>query len=333
MDIYLKEAYLHIVDRQAGDPVLSELPLDLSKDYLREYIEKKIAKMYSPQSKAGQIDLASDIGQILAQQTELKMMSQQLVNLWYQSYQQSTDAPSCDIIVAKYELDTTPYLAFLKLNYSQGYTHFLDQTEEGLYNQFILHQAILPNKTQKVDEGVIINLLSFDFQLLEKRYQFSGEKKAYFSTEFIAQVPSLSLEENVKAIKKVASKIGSEFADDDYQVVAKVKQAIVESIDQNGYIEPKEIAESVFKENITAQLAFQEKVAEKGVSATAPLIANVKEVSEKKYNKQKLKLSNGIEMIIPMDVYQDPNLLEFVNQPDGTISVMIKNVEDISTKL
>ena len=133
-------------------------------------------------------------------------------------------------------------LAFLKLNYSQGYTHFLDQTEEGLYNQFILHQAILPNKTQKVDEGVIINLLSYDFQLLEKRYQFSGEKKAYFSTEFIAQVPSLSLEENVKAIKKVASKIGSEFADEDYQVVAKVKQAIVESIDQNGYIEPKEIA-------------------------------------------------------------------------------------------
>ena len=39
--------------------MLSELPLDLSKDYLREYIEKKIAKMYSPQSKAGQIDLAS----------------------------------------------------------------------------------------------------------------------------------------------------------------------------------------------------------------------------------------------------------------------------------
>ena len=38
-------------------------------------------------------------------------------------------------------------------------------------------------------------------------------------------------------------------------------------------------------------------------------------------------------MIIPMDVYQDPNLLEFVNQPDGTISVMIKNVEDILTKL
>ena len=108
MDIYLKEAYLHIVDRQAGDPVLSELPLDLSKDYLREYIEKKIAKMYSPQSKAGQIDLASDIGQILTQQTELKMMSQQLVNLWYQSYQQSEEAPSGDIIVAKYELDTTP---------------------------------------------------------------------------------------------------------------------------------------------------------------------------------------------------------------------------------
>lgn len=333
MDIYLKEVFLHIIDRQTGSPVLSEVQLDLSQDYIREYIEKKIQKMYSPQSKAGRIDPSSAIGEMILQPCDLKELSQKLVNHWYQIYQQSDDGPSCDCIVAKYELDTTMYIAFLKMNYSQGYTHYLDQTESGIYNQLILHQAILPSKTQKVDEGAIINLETLEFQLLEKRYTFSGEKRYYFSTEFIAQEPSLSLEENVKTIKKVASKIGSEFADEDYQVVAKVKQALVDSIEQNGYIEPKEIAESVFKENITAQLAFQEKVAEKGVSASAPLIANVKEVSEKKYGKQKLKLSNGIEMIIPMDVYQDPNLLEFVNQPDGTISVMIKNVEDISTKL
>ncbi|MED9788137.1 MAG: nucleoid-associated protein, partial [Latilactobacillus curvatus] len=54
---------------------------------------------------------------------------------------------------------------------------------------------------------------------------------------------------------------------------------------------------------------------------------------EKKYGKQKLKLSNGIELIVPIDVYQNPNLFEFINHPDGTMSVEIKNVEEVISRL
>ena len=65
----------------------------------------------------------------------------------------------------------------------------------------------------------------------------------------------------------------------------------------------------------------------------APLVKEVKEISEKKFGKQKLKLSNGIELIVPLEVYRNPDLIEFINNPDGTLSVTIKNVEDIVNKL
>ena len=76
----------------------------------------------------------------------------------------------------------------------------------------------------------------------------------------------------------------------------------------------------------------QEEITEKGVQSQAPLVKEVKEIAEKKFGKQKLKLSNGIELIVPLDVYRNPDLIEFTNHPDGTLSVTIKNVEDIVNK-
>ena len=53
MDIMLKEAILHILDRESGSPVFSQVPLDLTKEYIREYLTKKIQKLTNPQTKTG----------------------------------------------------------------------------------------------------------------------------------------------------------------------------------------------------------------------------------------------------------------------------------------
>ena len=54
--------------------------------------------------------------------------------------------------------------------------------------------------------------------------------------------------------------------------------------------------------------------------------------SIKKLENQKLSLSNGIELIVPNNVYQDADSVEFIQNPDGTYSILIKNIEDIINK-
>ena len=112
-----------------------------------------------------------------------------------------------------------------------------------------------------------------------------------------------------------------------------MKEAVYDTIEESGHIDVSEVAQKVFKDNITAQLSFQEEVVEKGFVNQAPMMRDVREISEKKFGKQKLKLSNGIELIVPLDVYRDPNLIEFINNPDGTISVTIKNVEEVINRM
>ncbi|HAP8600812.1 TPA: nucleoid-associated protein, partial [Enterococcus faecium] len=55
MDIYLKKAILHIIDRETGSPVFSQKELDLTKEYIRDFLQKKIQKISSAQTKTGQL--------------------------------------------------------------------------------------------------------------------------------------------------------------------------------------------------------------------------------------------------------------------------------------
>ena len=111
--------------------------------------------------------------------------------------------------------------------------------------------------------------------------------------------------------------------------MASVKEAVYDSIEETGTIDNEQIAEQVFKENVSAKLAYQEEVNESKFVDKTPPVRESREISEKKFGKQKLKMDNGIELIVPLDVYRNGDLIEFVNNPDGTVSIMLK----ISKKL
>jgi hypothetical protein len=219
------------------------------------------------------------------------------------------------------------------VNYHEGYTHLVDSDEAGLKNELIIHRALLSSKSQKADEGIVVHLSNLSYELIEKKYPFSGEKRLYFSTQVIESRPAPSLEENVRVIKKAAEKIGEKFENQKHDVIADVKEAVYDIVEESGQIDAKVVAQKVFKDNVSAQMAFQEEVVEKGYVDQAPLLREVREITEKKYGKQKLKLSNGIELIVPLDVYRNPELIEFINNPDGTISVTIKNVDEVINRL
>ncbi|MGC6767578.1 nucleoid-associated protein [Enterococcus sp. LJL128] len=334
MDIYLKKAVLHIIDRETGTPVFSENELDLTTEYIRIYLTNKVNKLSTAQTKTGiLIQESSFVDKMNGIPTDFISKSQQLVQHWYDIYSSSEDGPSADILVILYEEDTILHLAMLKLNYKENYTHFVDYENESVYNKLIINRAILPSKTQKPDEGIIINLDTLSYELLEKRYEFSGEKLWYFSEKVIESQPAPSLEENIKEIKKAVKRIGKKYDEDEFELIASVKEAVYESIEETGTIDNQQIAEQVFKENISARMAYQEEVNESKFVDKTPPVREAREISEKKFGKQKLKMDNGIELIVPIEVYRNSDLIEFVNNPDGTVSITLKNIEKISNQL
>ena len=269
MDIYLKKAILHIIDRETDSPVFSQKELDLTKEYIRDFLQKKIQKISSAQTKTGQLAEESMIVESLKiAQENFVEASEAIVQRWFDIYQESEEAPSADVFVVLYELDTVMYLSLLKVNYREAYTHFVEADEVGIDNRLILNRAILGAKTQKADEAFAVNLSDWTYELIEKKYEFSGKKELYFSGRVIESVPAPSLEENVKVIQKVAKHLGKKFETEEFDIMADLKEAVYDTIEEKGRLDHEMIAEKVFKENITAKLAFKEEVQEQGFEKT-----------------------------------------------------------------
>ena len=52
----------------------------------------------------------------------------------------------------------------------------------------------------------------------------------------------------------------------------------------------------------------------------------------KKFSQQRLTTDTGIEITIPMEEYRNPDRVEFITNADGTVSVLIKNIERLSSR-
>ena len=65
---------------------------------------------------------------------------------------------------------------------------------------------------------------------------------------------------------------------------------------------------------------------------TGEVVAPKSEQTLRKFQKQHLLTDTGIEITIPMEEYENPDRVEFLTNPDGTISVLIKNVGKLSAK-
>ena len=52
----------------------------------------------------------------------------------------------------------------------------------------------------------------------------------------------------------------------------------------------------------------------------------------KKGRNHKIKTDTGIELLFPVDYFENKDFIEFINKPDGTISIELKNIGKIMNK-
>ena len=110
-----------------------------------------------------------------------------------------------------------------------------------------------------------------------------------------------------------------------------MQNAVFHAIEKQENLNPEALADQLFADNLTARLAFKDQVKEE-IPDKIRFEQMPMEKIEKKLSNQKLSLSNGIEMIVPQSLYEDAETVEFIQNDDGTYSIIIKNIEEIKNK-
>ncbi len=340
-DIKLRKVIVHILDSTVGMPVLSDTLLEYGldfEDFLRGHIfklmatdDKKTCEFHKNDSRVYQQLVAlTEAGQ---KDEAFVETSQQLALYLYEIMNKNIEIPQADFVEILFEAEGETYLALLKMDYKTSYTHQTQSDAFGNANQIIKFRAILPTETQKLSEAAVICLSDFSIYMIEKKYEVNGQKTNYFSKLFLHCSGALSAKTQLSIVTRAIDTVQKKYYGDSeqFEVQMEAKQVIHQQLEETGAVDVPFVLDQVFKEKEEFKQEVNEQL-EKYHMDTDVQIEPQAESTAQKFAKQYLATDTGVEIKIPMEQYQNGEHIEFITNPDGTISILIKNVGRITSK-
>ena len=330
-EIIIRNAIVHILDSSVGMPVLSDTVLDLSPD-LNDFIRNHIFKIASGDDlKRCVFHEDSYIYGLLKEFKEenLILFSQEISSYLYTIMNQNINIPAADFIVVTYQYQSQMHLAFLKLNYKETFIHLTGETDGYNCNDIIKYKATLPSSS-RLSEAAIINLAEMEVDIVEKKYEVNGVKTNYLSELFLQCHAKMSSKTKLSIVTKAVEQINKKYYEEDFDKQMEAKSIIQNELAEEGTLNVEVLSEKIYGNQPEIKEAFTEKLEKYNLHKEEVAPKNKQTI--RKLEKQFLTTDSGIEINIPMEEYKNPDRVEFITNSDGTISVLIKNINHITTK-
>ena len=337
-DIRIRNVIVHIMDPTIGMPVLSDTELEYGSE-IAEFLKEHIVKISSGDDakECRFYKEESEIYRMLNSYSDedFVAVSKEIAGLLYDIMSGNIDIPPADLMVVLFREGEEEYLALLKMNYKAFYTHrtMAAGDGEGNSNEIIRHKSILPSESQRLTEAAVIRLNDLALQVIERKYEVNGEKTNYFSFLFLKCSAHMSHKSKLAIVSRAVESVQKEGFDETerFEKQMRAKSIIQEEIEEKGGFVVEELAEKIFEQEPELKVAFQDKMEK--YDMVKEEIQPRSDNTVRKYQSQHLYTDTGIEIKIPMEQYKNPQSVEFITNPDGTISVLIKNIEHLEAKL
>ena len=371
-DIVIRKAILHILDTNRGQCILSNTLLNPGPD-LHDFIRNHIYKIVSSDdTKNCEFDPEySPIYSILetwdeSDETSFIETSQAIANKLYVAMGEGLDIPAADLLFVTFQAEGIIYLALLKMNYKESYTHEItvdssyeshniqnnpsssqansykdinedeDATEnEDIDNavintEIIKTHSLLPSATSRIPEAVIINLSDYHIKLLEKRYEINGEKAYYLSENFLVCRTTIPPKKKLNILTRVINNISNKYDGADLKTKMDTKSALQKEYVDRKSFDVEEIGNKLFGKNPEKKSEFDEKMEQYDLQYDNFTVTN--ESTVKKLEKQVMVTDSGIEISIPMETYNKLANFEVQTDVTGKSTIIIRNIDNLVLK-
>ena len=147
------------------------------------------------------------------------------------------------------------------------------------------------------------------------------------NTNFILECTnSISPKDAVNAVKNIALQLSEQHGKNSAAIVSRTKAFLAENAETSDSLDTVELSHMVFPESDELAEEFVQQIHQQGIPVSIP-VERTYAIREGK--KHKIKTDTGIEITIPSDFFDNSEYIEFINNPNGTISISIKNVGKI----
>lgn len=330
----INKCILHIFDFASEICIFSQKEIDFAKDDIEAYIKKQIKSALSDSnSKEGTLQPES---KFLAQlnvynqgNIDFLRFSQTLAEDLYALILDSDKQESIDFLFVDFSEDSQDFLALLLLEHRKAYTHQVVQNEGIIHNVLIQHHAILPNGTQKIESFAFVDKNSGQVRFADRQRYING-KDTYILPDILLQcVYQQPSKELLKSVTRIATRVAEEYGANSVVVLSKAKNFLYENAEISSTLSPAELCQEIFAESEEMQDAFIALAREEKLP---PKIKVEKSLAIKTGRNHRIKTDTGIEVIFPAEYSENHEFIEFINNPNGTISIQLKNIGKILNK-
>lgn len=327
MEIIIHQAILHVLDTTLDAPVLSGGGMELTAEktaYLQNHIEKLLA---SDEIRQCRPLPDSAFRNELEHNQDFIDLSCRIAGVLFDYMHAHTTIPGADLAVVDFTRDGAPWLGILKLNYKNGYTHYTETVEGAPVNSIIQQRACLPTQSGKVEEGALVNLTDYSMRLLEKKYDIDGHKEFYLSSVVFQYTQAEPEKKKLQAIQEAAAQAVRDAYEDEPHADAQVAMLIAnQAADNDNQVSVEQVRQQLAEKYPLAAVPFDDYVEKSEVLEEAAAPVTVTPARIRRMESRSIRTANGIEVKIPTELLNSDSELEFLHDPDGSVSLLIKNV-------
>ncbi len=326
MSTIIKSAIVHLLDISIGIPVLSEEPLVLDNN-ISDYISSVIDKSFHSDD-AKDCEFSSKSTVWTECQTALwnvSAISRSFADELYNIMRRNKEIPSSYWFMGTCEIEEVEYLYGFKIDYQTALTHFIDPLQGKTSIRIIQQKALLPSHPTKITEGFFISTQTRNAKVIEKRILVDGIKDFYISTQLLACVESKTPRQKANTIIKIAEKVANLYYSPEDEMDIHISNAILSELQHKQPFRINDLGHKFFENNPAAQEEFLNRLTVADIAPDGSL--SLSEKFQKKFEKQAIRTSSGVEIKIPIQIYSNADEIEFITNPNGTISLLIKNIE------
>ena len=327
MEIIIHQAILHVLDTTLDAPVLSGGGMELTAEktaYLQNHIEKLLA---SDEIRQCRPLPDSAFRNELEHNQDFIDLSCRIAGVLFDYMHAHTTIPGADLAVVDFTRDGAPWLGILKLNYKNGYTHYTETVEGAPVNSIIQQRACLTTHSGKVEEGALVNLTDYSMRLLEKKYDIDGHKEFYLSSVVFQYTQAEPEKKKLQAIQEAAAQAVKDAYEDEPHADAQVAMLIAnQAADNDNQVSVEQVRQQLAEEYPLAAVPFDDYVEKSEVLEEAAAPVTVTPARIRRMESRSIRTANGIEVKIPTELLNSDSELEFLHDPDGSVSLLIKNV-------
>ena len=323
----INHAILHILDFESAVNVISQRELDLEDSRAcRQFVTTHLRRAReSGDNKRAAFSEDSAFG------GELKSYFFGERDFIGGELSRADKAQSTDILVADFDDDDdVRWFAVMLLSSKQAFMHEVGTDAGQTVNGIARHYAILPNPSQKLQSYCVVRASTMEIGYVDKKRKIAGEDRMLIPEGLLQCETGVSGKEAIDTVTRVVEEVAEEHGANTAVALAKVKAAVAERVEDDEELPPWDIVDEVFEDSPQIKESVKTALREEKLPERVPV--ERKQVERAAVRNHKIRTDTGIEISFPAEMGSNSDYIEFVNEPNGLISIELKKISSIENR-